>query len=79
MNISEASPDIDELIELINLKDEDIDTTDIPQIGDFSGFHLIHEETLRQVPRDFLRAMLEERLETMGLVEELAQKAVKIS
>jgi hypothetical protein len=73
MNIS------DELIELINLKDEDIDTTDIPRISDFSGFRLVHEEALRQVPRDFLRAMLEERLETMKLVEELAQKAVKIS
>ncbi|MDR3170937.1 MAG: hypothetical protein LBU17_04820 [Treponema sp.] len=77
MNISEASPDIDDLIELINLKDEDIDTTDIPQMSDFSGFHLTHEETLRQVPRDFLRAMLEERLATVELVEELAKKAVR--
>jgi hypothetical protein len=77
MNILEASQDIDDLIELINLKDEDIDTTDIPQMSDFSGFHLTHEATLRQVPPDFLRAMLEERLATMELVAELAKKAIK--
>jgi hypothetical protein len=34
---------------------------------------------LRQVPPYFLRTMLEERLQTMELVEELAQKAVKLS
>jgi hypothetical protein len=66
----------EEIIELLNLKDEDIDTSDIPEVTDFSNYHLANEEQLKKIPREILRAMVEERLRSIRIIEQLAKKAI---
>jgi hypothetical protein len=64
----------DKIVELMNLKDEDIDFSDIPRVTDFSNYRFVNEEELKKVPKDILRAMWEERMRTVEIVEELARK-----
>ena len=67
----------EELITLLNLEDKDIDidTSDIPEVTDFSKFRLAHGDELKKIPKELLRAMVEERLRTIEIVEQLAKKA----
>jgi hypothetical protein len=58
----------------MNLRDEDIDFSDIPRVTDFSIYRFVNEEELQKVPKDILRAMWNERMRTVEIVEELARK-----
>jgi hypothetical protein len=74
---SSAALTTEEIIALINLKDEDIDTSDIPEVTDFSRFHLVNEEELKKIPREFLQAIVAERTRSLNLVSDLAKRAVQ--
>jgi hypothetical protein len=83
MKISDNSSDskttltTEEIIALINLKDEDIDTSDIPEVTDFSRFHLVNEEELKKIPKEFLQAIVAERIRSLNLVSDLAKRVVQ--
>ncbi|GHU16721.1 hypothetical protein FACS1894163_06590 [Spirochaetia bacterium] len=67
----------EEIIALMNLKDEDIDTSDIPEVTDFSRFHLVNEDELKKIPKEILRAILEERVRTQNIVSDLAKRTLQ--
>jgi hypothetical protein len=68
---------VDEAVQLLTMKDEEIDFSDIPPVRDFSRYRLVHEEALRQVPKPILRAFLKERQESIALMEALAKRLVE--
>jgi hypothetical protein len=74
---SRATLTTEEIIALINLKDEDIDTSDIPEATDLSRFHLVNEEELKKIPKDFLRAIVAERNRSLNLISDLAKRVVQ--
>ncbi|GHU08326.1 hypothetical protein FACS1894151_04050 [Spirochaetia bacterium] len=76
---SKAKMSIEEIVVLLNLKDEEIDTSDIPEVTDFSKYHLANEDQLKKIPKAILRALAAERLRTIEIVGQLSKKTVSES